>query len=238
VWGFSTCGTLNYVRTSADTTLLDLLGDTRAQVAELLRAGPLTVADLSRALGLSEVAADRHLQVLERDGLVSAETVRRDGPGRPRQQYTLTDRARRLFPDRSADLANELLDYLEAEHGRQALLGFLRWRAQRHGTRYAGELDTAAGTGSRAELLARLLSDEGFAAHVSEVTTPEGATVLELRQEHCAIKDVAEEHPEVCSFEAAVFQKVLGAGVTRKQTIAGGAGACVCHITPPENRDR
>jgi predicted ArsR family transcriptional regulator len=216
-----------------DATLLDLLGDTRGQVVELLRSSPLTVADIAASLGISEVAVRRHLQVLERDGLVTAETVRREGPGRPSSQYALTDRARRLFPDRSAELANELLDYLEEEHGRGALMAFLRWRSKRHGERYGSALTGASAPGQRAEGLARLLSEEGFAARVSEVTTPEGATVLELRQDHCAIKDIAEEHPEVCSFEAAVFRKVLGTQVSRKSTIAGGAGACVCHIAPP-----
>jgi predicted ArsR family transcriptional regulator len=217
----------------SDATLLDLLGDTRGQVVELLRSSPLTVADIAGSLGISEVAVRRHLQVLERDGLVTAETVRREGPGRPSSQYTLTDRARRLFPDRSAELANELLDYLEEEYGRGALMAFLRWRTKRHGDRYAAEMDESAASGDRAAVLARLLSDEGFAAKVSEVTTPEGATVLELRQDHCAIKDVAEEHPELCSFEAAAFRKVLGTQVSRKSTIAGGAGACVCHIALP-----
>lgn len=220
------------MRPDLDTTLLDLLGDTRAQVVELLRSAQLTVAELARSLEISEVAVRRHLQVLERDGLVTAQTVRREGPGRPSSQYALTDRARRLFPDRSADLANELLDYLEEVHGRPALLAFLRWRSERQVKRYDTELEAADGSDSRIELLARLLTEDGFAAQVSEVTTPEGATVLELRQDHCAIKDIAEEHPEVCSFEAALFSKVLGAGVSRKQTIAQGANACVCHITP------
>jgi predicted ArsR family transcriptional regulator len=217
-------------------TLLDLLGDTRAHVVESLRARPATAVQLAEELGLSAVAVRRHLQVLERDGLVSAETVRREGPGRPSARYALTDRARRLFPDRSADLANELLDYLEEEHGRAALLGFLRWRQARHQQRYAATLEEASGPEARVDLLARLLSDDGFAAEATPVDAPPGATVLELRQRHCAIKDVAEEHPEVCAYEAAMFRRVLGAAVSRKSTIATGADACVCHVTVPDAR--
>jgi predicted ArsR family transcriptional regulator len=213
------------------TTLLDLLGDTRAQVVELLRAQPATATELASELDISAVAVRRHLQVLERDGLVDAETVRREGPGRPSARYALTARARRLFPDRSADLANELFDFLEEEHGRAALTGFLRWRQARHGDRYAADLAGVEDTSERAELLARLLSADGFAAQVSAVEAPDGATVLELRQEHCAIADVAEAHPEVCAYEAALFKQVLGANVSRKSTIAGGSNACVCHIT-------
>jgi predicted ArsR family transcriptional regulator len=220
------------VTAELSTTLLDLLGDTRAQVVELLRGQPATAAELAEQLGISAVAVRRHLQVLERDGLVDAETVRRDGPGRPSARYALTARARQLFPDRSAELANELLDFLEDEHGRAGLSAFLRWRQARHGERYAAHLAGADDAASRAELLAGLLSADGFAAQVNAVEAPDGATVLELRQTHCAIADVAEEHPEVCAYEAALFKQVLGASVSRKSTIAGGSSACVCHITP------
>jgi predicted ArsR family transcriptional regulator len=222
------------VTTQLHATLLDLLGDTRAQVVELLRGRPATASELAGELDLSVVAVRRHLQVLERDGLVDAETVRRDGPGRPSARYALTARARLLFPDRSADLANELLDYLEEVHGRQALSGFLRWRQARHGGRYAAALDGAGDVGARVEALAQLLSDDGFAAEVTPIRTPDGATVLELRQQHCAIREVAEEHPELCAQEAATFKRVLGTKVTRTSTIAGGADACVCHVRLPD----
>lgn len=220
------------------TTLVGLLGDTRAQVVEALRGTALTVAELARDLGLSEVAVRRHLGLLERDGLVQAVTVRRDGPGRPSAQYSLTERARRLYPDGNADLANELLDYLEDSYGRKALLGFLRWRQARQGERYTAALDgDAGGLAERTEQLAELLTADGFPSEVNEVAAAEGRTVLELRQHHCAIADVAEEHPELCAYEAALFQRLLGVQVSRRQTIAGGAPACVCSIGPAADRD-
>lgn len=218
--------------TELDQTLVDLLGDTRGQVVELLRGSPRTVAELAGDLEVSDVAVRRHLQALERDGFVSAETVRREGPGRPSSRYALTDRARRLFPDRSADLASDLLAYLEQVHGRKALLGFLRWRQGRQQERYTEQVDAAADTEGRVSQLAALLTADGFPSRVDTTEAPDGATVLQLRQEHCAIKEVAEDHPELCAYEAALFQQVLGARVSRRQTIAGGASACVCNIVP------
>ena len=217
--------------TPSDTGLVGLLGDARAQLVELLRSAPRSVADLAQELAVSEVAVRHHLQVLTGEGLVSAETVKGTGRGRPKQHYTLTDRARRLFPDNSADLANELLDYLSDEHGRSELQRFLRWRADRQAGRYAAALAGAETIPERAQLLAGALSEEGFASSAELVTTPDGATVLELRQEHCAIKAVAEQHPELCAYEASTFKNLLGAKLSRRQTIAGGADACVCHIT-------
>lgn len=219
----------------ADTRpLVDLLGDSRARIVEAVRAGTTTVAGLATAVGVSEVAIRKHLQVLERDGLVAAETVRRDGPGRPTSHYHLTDKARRLFPDRSAEVANELFDYLEDRHGRREVLAFLRWRAERQAARYAAALAGAPDVAAKTAALADALSTEGFSSSVETITTPEGATVLQLTQGHCAIADIATEHPELCAFEASVFKDLLGARLSRRQTIAGGATACVCHITDPQ----
>lgn len=223
--------------TPSDSGLVGLLGDSRARVVELLRSQPQSVAALAKALELSEVAVRHHLQILERDGFVSAETVRRKGRGRPSSRYGLTDKARRLFPDNSAELANELLDFLSDEHGRSELQRFLRWRAERHAGRYAAALEGADSTGERVERLAQVLSDEGFASSVQTMTAPDGATVLELRQDHCAIKAVAEQHPELCAYEASTFKNLIGAKLSRRQTIAGGADACVCSITPADTND-
>lgn len=219
--------------TPSDTGLVSLLGDTRAQLVELLRSEPLSVADLATNLGVSEVAVRHHLQVLTTEGFVSAETVKSTGRGRPKQQYTLTEKARRLFPDNSAALANELMDFLADEHGRAELARFLRWRSDRHSSRYAAALTGADTVDERVQRLAAVLAEDGFAASAEAVTTPDGATVLELRQEHCAIKAVAEEHPELCAYEASTFKNLLGAAkLSRRQTIAGGDSACVCQITP------
>lgn len=219
--------------------LVDLLGDTRAKIVDLLRPGARTVAELAAQLGLSDVAIRRHLQLLERDGFVTVETVRRDGPGRPSARYSLTHKVLRLFPDRSAELAKDLLAFLEGEHGKAALVAFLRWRSDRQGARYAASLDAVGDDlQDQVERLAELLSEDGFLSDVGTVATPEGRTVLELRQGHCAIKEIASEHPEVCAFEASLFRRLLGTRVTRKQTIAGGAGECVCHIGQPDETTR
>jgi predicted ArsR family transcriptional regulator len=131
-----------HARTLEQDALVGLLGESRGRIVEELRRTPRSAAQLAEAMGLSEVAVRRHLAMLERDGLVDAETVRREGPGRPCARYHLTDRGRRLFPDYSAQFACELLEFLEEEHGRAAVLRFYQWRQRRQaagsGTGLAG----------------------------------------------------------------------------------------------------
>lgn len=212
-------------------SLVGLLGETRAALVEHLHAvGPCTVAELAAHLGVSAVATRRHLAVLAEDGLVG-DCDPRPTAGRPAACFTLTDRAARLFPASYDRFAREALEYLTATEGRQGLLRFLRWRLDRE----ADALTAEVGEGPLPDRLARLaaaLSAAGFAA---EVAPGEGdRPALRLVQRHCAIEDVAREHPEVCAHEAAAFARVLGGDVrlSRRETIAAGAPACVCTVTP------
>jgi predicted ArsR family transcriptional regulator len=199
---------------------------------DLLRTRRWTVGELARALDVSEVAVRRHLQGLEADGLVDGETVRTGGRGRPGTAYGLTDQGRSLFPDRSAQLAKDLFAFLLARHGREAIRDFLRWTTEQQGERYAAVLsECGEDPAERAGELARLLTEDGFLSDVEAVDLPDGATVLQLTQGHCAVREVAREHPEICAYEAALFRRLLGTKVSRRQTIAAGAGECICYIT-------
>jgi predicted ArsR family transcriptional regulator len=207
-------------------SLVSLLGEQRATIVERLRRdGDATVAELATHLGISEVATRRHLAVLAEEGLVTSTTVAQ-GRGRPAAHHRLTDAATKLFPQRYDRFATEVLDFLADTQGREGLRAFLRWRLERE---VSGLRDavTAQDLHDRLEQLADALSDAGFEASV----TPRGDGFT-LTQEHCAIYDVAKDHPEICAYEAATFSKVLGRDVTlsRRQTMAGGSPACVCSV--------
>lgn len=219
--------------TTSNAPLIDLLGETRAQIVSLLHERSATVADLASALGLTQMAIRRHLRELVADQLVAGRTVRSAGPGRPAVNYSLTERGERLFPDRSSDLADDVLTFLYDERGKSEMIAFLRWRQKRQQARYAEALDGVDGLDARVERLAQLLSDDGFLAQVR--ADDDGYA---LTQTHCAIKEAAAAHPQLCAFEAALFRDVLGAQVTRRETIAGGAPACVCHVRAPRATTR
>lgn len=207
--------------------LTDLLGDARARIVTAMQSRPMSAADVASLLAISAAAARRHLAVLAADGLVGSATVRDGSLGRPHEAWSLTDRGKRLFPERSAEFADELLDHLAATYGRGAVGDFLKARAERHADRYAEGLLDVTDPLERVTHLAQALSADGFAAHV---TTGDDGRTLTLLQSHCAIEGIAREHPEVCAHEAALFKRLLGTKVSRRDTIARGAAACVCHI--------
>ena len=217
---------------TASASLVGLLGVSRAAIVDHLhRSGAQPVAALAVHLGISEVATRRHLGVLTEDGLVEEREPRASG-GRPAACFALTDRAARLFPQSYDRFANELLDFLTAEHGRDGLLAFLRWRVDRE----VGALTDAVQGGTLEERVVRLaeaLTSAGFVADVVRDDTPNALPTLQLIQHHCIIEGVAREHPEICSYEAAAFSRALGTDVqlSRRETIADGSPACVCTVT-------
>jgi predicted ArsR family transcriptional regulator len=209
-------------------SLVSLLGEQRAAIVEeLRRAGDRSVAQLAEHLEISEVATRRHLTVLEEDGLATAEVVNQ-GRGRPAARWSLTGDARRLFPNRYDALAGEMLTFLADTQGREGVRAYLRWRLEREAASLRDSV-TAEDLHERLEQLADALSAAGYDASV----TPDGEGFT-LTQDHCAIYDVAKDHPEMCAYEAATFSKVLGRDVSlsRRQTLAGGSDACVCCVTP------
>jgi predicted ArsR family transcriptional regulator len=204
---------------------VDLLGETRALIVQHLRdTGDASVAELAAHLGISDVATRRHVDKLAEDVLLDSTTVN-PGRGRPVARWSLTERALELFPSRYDEIAHELLDFLTA-NSREELGAFLRWRQDRQVASYADEVD-AADVHSRLKQLAGALSRDGYRAEVD--TDADGFT---LRQQHCTIAKVAADQPLLCAHEAAAFGRLLGddVRVTRRETIAKGDGACVCHV--------
>jgi predicted ArsR family transcriptional regulator len=219
---------------TTDTSLVGLLGATRAAVVDRLhRVGPHSAAELAEHLAISEVAVRRHLAVLLEEGLVEEREQRASG-GRPAACFGLTERASRLFPQSYDRFANEVLDFLTAEHGRDGLLAFLRWRVDREVETLADAVQDGP-LEERVHRLAAALTEAGYVADV--VTDADGGPgalpMLQLVQHHCVIEEVAREHPEICAYEAAAFSRALGTDVqlSRRETIADGAQACVCTVT-------
>jgi predicted ArsR family transcriptional regulator len=85
---------------------------TRANIVELLRRGDgLTVEALTEVLGLAPATVRRHLDVLQRDGHVERDAVRR-ATGRPHYLFRLTQAGRDLAPGHYVGVTELLLSEL------------------------------------------------------------------------------------------------------------------------------
>ncbi|MCB0916078.1 MAG: MarR family transcriptional regulator [Actinobacteria bacterium] len=210
------------------------LSDATARVARaLLVEGALTAGELASRLLLTGTAVRRHLDTLIEDGYAEANEERPFGPtprrgrGRPARYYSLTAEGRDAFESSYDDVAVAALRFLSERFGDEAVTEFARQRAAELVRRYS-DVRATVGDAERVEVLARRLSEDGFAA--SATPGPRG---LQLCQHHCPVAHVAEEFPQLCEAEREAFAQLLGLHVTRLATIAAGDGVCTTIVPTP-----
>jgi len=197
---------------------------TRQQLLTALRrSGPNTLAGLSQLLGISREGVRKHLVILEREGLVSV-SLRRGAPGRPGHTYTLTERANESFPKRYADLALEVLDYLQERYGAVAVDEFFAARTERWLELYR----PPASSDLRARLQALTTALKQAEALAEWEETGDGFV---LRCHNCRISRVSRRYPQACTREQELIQRVLRAGIRRLACMAEGDAACRYLVT-------
>ncbi|GAA4364130.1 helix-turn-helix transcriptional regulator [Nocardioides caricicola] len=212
---------------------------TRQRVARsILVNGPSTAAALAERLDLTPAAVRRHLDQLLEDGAVEAREPRSQahrGRGRPAKVFALTEFGRDGFDQQYDDLAAQALRFLAETGGEEAVREFAARRAAFIGERFESVRAEHPELGA-AEVLARIFSDEGYAASVRDLPV----VGEQLCQQHCPVAHVAHEFPQLCEAETEAISKVLGRHVQRLATIAHGDGVCTTCIpsTPIEKKER
>jgi predicted ArsR family transcriptional regulator len=219
------------VSSSADDAA-DVHVGTRNRVARsILANGPSTAVDLGKRLKMTPAGVRRHLDALLAEHLVEARQQRtygQRGRGRPAKVFALTDRGRGVFYQAYDQLAVEALKFLADSAGNDAVEGFARKRVAELADRFRERLDGVPAE-ERPTLLARLLTEEGYAATVRE-TGKVPAVGQQLCQHHCPVAHVAEQFPQLCEAETEAFAELLGTHVQRLATIAHGDGVCTTFI--------
>ncbi|MEO8745754.1 MAG: helix-turn-helix domain-containing protein [Candidatus Dormiibacterota bacterium] len=190
-------------------------------LAFLKTRGHATLGEVAARLEVSKQGALRHLEMLEASGLVTAATAVPHGRGRPENVYELTPAAGSHFPDGHQELTGELVEFVSEEQ----LKRFFERRAARLEAEYAPRLaglDFAA----RVRELARLATQHGHMAEVVELAT--GG--LAIRHCNCPIQDVAARTGLPCLNEQQMYERLLGAPVTRSTWMAEAASDCTYEV--------
>jgi predicted ArsR family transcriptional regulator len=201
---------------------------TRLRVARsILVNGASTTAALAERLDLTPAAVRRHLDQLVEEGAVEAReprsaTIR--GRGRPAKLFALTEVGRDGFDQQYDDLAVQALRFLAETGGDEAVRKFAERRVSFVEDRF-GAMTQANPDLSPVEVLAKIFTDEGYAAAVRDLPMAE-----QLCQQHCPVSHVAHEFPQLCEAETEAISRVLGRHVQRLATIAHGDGVCTTCI--------
>jgi predicted ArsR family transcriptional regulator len=214
---------------------------TRDRVARaILVTGPSTAAALAEQLALTAAAVRRHLDHLVTEGTVEARDQKvygHRGRGRPAKVFALTESGRDAFDQAYDDLASDALRFLAETAGDEAVMEFARRRMSFIERDYQHVVADDPSL-SPAEALAKVFTDEGYAAHVRQLPLVDQRSVGEqLCQQHCPVAHVAQEFPQLCEAETEAIGRILGTHVQRLATIAHGDGVCTTCI-PDVTKER
>lgn len=199
----------------------------------LKSAGPQTADALARRLKVTVVAARQQLGRLIAKGLVVFED-RREGVGRPKRVWSLSESGNARFPDSHAPITVDLIQAIGAVFGPDGLDRVIEQREMATRRIYAERLRPARTLAERARLLAEQRTEEGYMAEVKRL--PDGAIML--IENHCPICIAAKACQGFCRSELSLFRDVLGpdAKVEREEHILAGARRCAYRISPAKQR--
>ena len=201
------------------------MSETRMRILQLLkmRAG-MTVGQLTEALHISQMGVRQHLAILEAEGLIEYYREKQ-GRGRPRHIYQLTDEANSLFPTTYANFAVGLMHEVAKFNGPGFINKIFRGRMESQLETYQQRLAGKA-LRERIEELARIRDEEGYMARFEEAEDD-----YILTEHNCPIAVIAQEYPRVCEIELALFRQSLGAKVVREEHLMQGSHKC-CYRIP------
>ncbi|WP_394941300.1 helix-turn-helix transcriptional regulator [Psychromicrobium sp. YIM B11713] len=199
----------------------------------VLEHGPVSATQLGRMLGLTPAAIRRHLDQLEKSGVIEVKLVRGSGTGagRPARRYVLSSQGQSGLGNDYLQIARTALKQLIAANGPGAVKAFAEDRFSAMKERYAPLLAEAGDdVVRRAEILSAALSADGYVASAQQLQASGPLQAVQLCQGHCPVLELAAEYPEFCEAETEAFSQLLGLDVRRLSTLASGGHVCTTHI--------
>lgn len=200
---------------------------TRRQLLQLLKTqGSCGISELSKELGITEMAVRRHIHTLERDGLIRSALVRQ-AMGRPLYRYSLTPQADDLFPKNYPQLTLDLLSELEEQTGGTEVIDLMfQGRRNKLEERYRERMEHK----TLGERVSELTSIQNAGGYMTEWEASEESEVYHLHEYNCPIAQVANRYRQACRCEHQLFERLLDAQVERTECLAEGGGRCTYAI--------
>ena len=184
---------MDYVAESSDVGILDLLRKT----------GPLSVARLAKATGVTPTAVRQRLVRLMANRLVDRELARA-GRGRPSHRYTLTEKGRRQTGANFVDLTLALWKEIRAIEDPQVRRGLLQRIAKTMAAMYEPQISGET-TAERMRSVSQIFAEREVPFDVEESRSLPVLTALA-----CPYPELAEQDRGICALELMMFSELAG----------------------------
>jgi DeoR family transcriptional regulator, suf operon transcriptional repressor len=206
---------------------LEYFSQTQQQIMNTLKKTGATSAEhLAKVAQITVSGVRQHLSSLEASGLVMFQDTRQ-GRGRPKRLYLLTQAAQSLYPRTYSELTNELLDYVAEDNPDLLEQIFVKRRQRRL---QSAEQRLAPHHTPEAQLgeLAKILDEDGYLCELEVVSK----TQYRLIEHNCAILGVALRYGQACQSELEFIRAALPKmQVERVSHMVAGAYTCTYLVT-------
>lgn len=187
-----------------------------------------TVEDLAEAADVSPVTVRHHLNALQAENLIVAESIRRS-VGRPHYVYSLSEAGHELFPQKYFRLSSRLIEELKDRFSPQVISEVFDSVAERIMDEHRGEFEHLSFE-KKLSYLVNLLSEEGFLANWEKVD--DGYQLIEYS---CPYLSMGETHNEICTFDKGLILGVLQTDIQQHSCMINGDSCCQFTISDPES---
>jgi DeoR family transcriptional regulator, suf operon transcriptional repressor len=191
-----------------------------AEFLDLLRTtGPLSVADLSDAMRVTPTAVRQRITRLMSREIIQREVLR-NGRGRPRHRYWLTDKGMRMTGSNFSDLAMVLWKEVRTLEDAELRRDMLRRISKALADGYANQVhgDTPI---ERLRSVAEILAQRRIPTTVEDTATGPALTA-----HACPYQALAEKDHSVCTMERMLISELVGQNMKLTQCRQEGGERC------------
>jgi predicted ArsR family transcriptional regulator len=206
--------------------VLQQVGQRQQQLMILLHQHKegMTLNDMSNYLEISRTAVQQHVTSLGDKGYVGKGQMKKT-VGRPVQSYVLTEEGINLFPKRYAWFTELLLTELKQQLGTEALASLFRSLAENLAKDLQPRFEGKSAQ-ERVKEMNILLDELGYQTMPEITTDTSKKGALEIRACNCVYHNLAREHTEMCQFDIALMEALLGQKVDHAACMAQGDPIC------------
>lgn len=188
--------------------------------------GPLSTSSMARELGITGEGTRFQLMKLAEEGLVQAAQEAK-GVGRPTQIWSLTLKGNQYFPDKHADLSEQLIESMREVLSPEQMDAVISLREKKANKKYLDALKGITGLEEKIARLAELRNSDGYLAEWDK--DDEGFILIE---NHCPVCAAAQRCTDLCDAEMETFREIFGESVSveRVDHIIAGSRRCAYKI--------
>jgi DeoR family transcriptional regulator, suf operon transcriptional repressor len=203
---------------------------TRDQILNMLKVKKrLTVFEMAKQLGITEMAVRRHLNALERDSFVES-TLVRQSMGRPMHVYRLTAKGEEQFPQHHKHMVIEILEDAAEMGGKDFVDQLFEKRRNRLKQKFYQRFDNKT-FDEKVNELAAIQNEQGYMVELEKCQ--DGRYVL--KEYNCPMSDVAKRFEAACTNELQLFRDCIkNAEIIPSACMAHGDDYCQYEIKRKE----